>query len=296
MRSLGYILAAAMLGGAAYIYGAVAPRDGWFPWPFIQALGGAANPPDPAASGFNDPSRRAIVACAPLMGPNTAVLLTLGQSNAGNYGAASYTATQPVVNFNVADGRCYSAMDPLLGATGSGGSPWTRLGDKLVAAAAYDKVVLIPIAVGDSSVIDWASGFARARLIAAIAGARAAGLSITHVLWHQGETDAINELRGGDYAGHLRVVVAAIRALGVRAPVFIAQASLCAASPRNDDIRAGQHALVAPADGIFAGPDTDSLVGPEMRFDGCHFTAHGLDAHADMWLDVLTTAAPPPET
>ena len=299
MRPLGQVLAAALLVAASYIYGVVSHRDRLFPWPLIQALaspGGAASVPDRAAPGYAGSRGRAKVACATLIGPKTAVLLTLGQSNAANYGEAPYAATQPVLNFNAADGGCYLAGDPLLGATGSGGSPWIRLGDLLVAAAVYDKVVLVPIAVGSSSVVDWAWGDAHARLVAAVHSAQSAGFSITQVLWHQGETDANNGMPGDEYARHLTVVVRSLRALGVQAPIFIAQASLCTGSPQNEDIRAGQRAVVAQGDGVFAGPDTDTLDGSEMRFDGCHFTARGLDAHANQWFTVLTKAAPPPKT
>src|SRR5262249_46459732 len=42
------------------------------------------------------------------------------------------------------------------GATGSDGSPWCPLGDRLVAAGFASSIVLCPIAVGGASGFEWA--------------------------------------------------------------------------------------------------------------------------------------------
>lgn len=270
-------VALAALVVIAFIVGAISQRDPLFS-PAHDELG------------FVDTGGRTKIGCATLTAPNTAVLLTLGQSNAGNHGEAPFVPTEAVFNFDPADGACYTAREPLLGATGSGSSPWTRLGDRLIAASLYDKVVIVPIAIGGSSVTDWASGDGHTRLVSAVRGVVSAGLSISHVLWHQGETDAINGMSGETYARHLTAVLRSVRTLGVSAPIYIAQASLCMDSPRNDDIREGQRAVVTRLEGIIAGPDTDTLTGPDMRYDGCHFTAQGLDAHAELWFEAMTKA------
>jgi len=64
---------------------------------------------------------------------NPSVLRIIGQSNGGNHGETRHVARQAVFNFNALDGLCYQACDPLLGATGDGGSPWCILGDALIA-------------------------------------------------------------------------------------------------------------------------------------------------------------------
>jgi len=90
--------------------------------------------------------------------PRLGVLLTAGQSNAGNHGEERLKPTADVYNLNIFDHGCYVAQDPLLGTTGDGGNLFTQLGQLLVERGVYDAVVLVPIAVGGSSVEDWAPG------------------------------------------------------------------------------------------------------------------------------------------
>ncbi|XSC43585.1 hypothetical protein ACF1BQ_037650 [Bradyrhizobium sp. RDT10] len=67
-----------------------------------------------------------------------------GQSNAANYGTTRHAAREAVDNFDPATGKCFAAADPLLGTDGIGGSFATRLGDILVQAGRYDRVILVP--------------------------------------------------------------------------------------------------------------------------------------------------------
>lgn len=279
MRPFLYALATVALVVVAYVAGTMSPHGPLMP--FRTDADGASR------MGFSDTDGRTKVDCATLTEPNTAVLFTLGQSNAGNYGQSADVPAQHVFNFNPADGACYTASEPLLGATGDMSSPWTRLGNRLVAASLYDTVIIVPIAIGDSSITEWAWGDGHMRMVSAVRGVLTAGLSITHVLWHQGETDAIDAMTSKPYQQHLAIVLKSLRALGVAAPIYIAQASLCKDTPRNDAIRQGQRAIIDQFEGVTIGADTDTLTGPDMRYDGCHFTARGLDAHAGLWFDAL---------
>jgi hypothetical protein len=119
----------------------------------------------------------------------TAVIVVHGQSNAGNFGSARYTSREAVDNFDPFTGRCFAAADPLLGADGKGGSFATRLGDILIQAGRYDRVVVVPLAVGGISLsvlntegADWITN--------AITKMNAAGLTPTHFLFQHGESDA----------------------------------------------------------------------------------------------------------
>ena len=90
------------------------------------------------------------IAC-PIQDEKTAILLLVGQSNVTNYqGQRHQSADDQVVNF--VDGRCYRAASPLLGADGQGGETWTLHGNKLVQSGLYRAVILIPAAVGGSSI------------------------------------------------------------------------------------------------------------------------------------------------
>jgi len=217
--------------------------------------------------------------------PRVMVALVFGQSNAGNWGENRRVAGPRVFNFF--RGRYERARDPLPGANGNGGSVWTRLGDKLIAARLYDRVVFVPASISATEIAQWApGGLLHEDLLRNVREARQARLVFTHLLWHQGESDAALGTSAEDYQRRFLAMLSAIRALGVDAPVFVAVATRCGQYPPNEAIRAAQLGLVNPALGIFAGPDTDRL-GPEYRHDGCHLSDRGLDAHAEMWLQVI---------
>jgi hypothetical protein len=259
----------------------------------------AANAPSIDANGrsFNDVRDRARVDAAAASSGNAAVILTFGQSNASNAGRGCYTPREPVFNFNLLDGQCYAAQDPLLGPTETGGNFATRLADMLIERGAFDSVLIAPIAVGGSQVAEWTpSGRYHCRLKAVIDGIRNAGLRFTHLLWHQGETDAAYYPDADHYRACFMDLHDAIRDYGVDAPLFVAQATVGAVPPVAS-IREAQRSVVDPARRIFAGPDTD-MIGPEDRFDGCHMAESGLRKHAEMWLACIlrenTRHAPAP--
>jgi hypothetical protein len=99
---------------------------------------------------------------------------------------------------------------------------------------------------------------------------------------------------GGEYKALFLAMLARIRDFGVTAPVYVARASFCANGEhpyRNHEaVRAAQRGLVSLSRGIRPGPDTDTL-GTLDRYDGCHFSAAGLDRHAELWLTVLRRGA-----
>ena len=68
------------------------------------------------------------------------------------------------------NGRCYRAASPLLGADDQKGEPWTLLGNKLVQSGFYRTVILIPAAVGGSSVRRWAKGGDLNAMLVAVIG------------------------------------------------------------------------------------------------------------------------------
>src|SRR5215831_8045807 len=80
---------------------------------------------------FNDARDRVLVSRDDVFRGRTAAMLILGQSNAANSGAAPHVPARRVFNFNLFDGNCYLAKDPLLGATESRGNFATRMADML---------------------------------------------------------------------------------------------------------------------------------------------------------------------
>ncbi len=224
------------------------------------------------------------------------VFLVLGGSNAANHGELAYTAREDVSSFDFLRGQCYLAADPLPGASGIGGSVWSRLGDLLVGRGVFRSVLFVPVAFGDSYITDWIpSGRRHGRTGLALSRLRRGVgkqlLSFSGVLWQQGEAEA-NHTRMSEtvYRMHFYDIVADLRANGVFAPIFIARATLCEAGEhphRNQDaIRMAQTCLANPTQGILPGPDTD-VIGLNERTDGYHLSAQGLERCAELWFDAI---------
>jgi hypothetical protein len=213
------------------------------------------------------------------------VFLIIGQSNGGNHGETKHAAERSVFNFNLFDGLCYRACDPLLGATGDGGSPWCMLGDALIADGFVQSILLCPLSVGGATVGEWAPGGTyHHRMIYGIERLREAGFHPCYVLWHQGEADALYGTSADDYANAFRALAKSLRDLDIRAPIYVATASYFAVpegyGASQAVIRRAQQSLISPEDVILPGPDTDLI---RDRFDGCHMGSTGLREHAQMW-------------
>ncbi|MDB5227070.1 MAG: uncharacterized protein JWN78_1263 [Bacteroidota bacterium] len=224
---------------------------------------------------------------------DTVVLLVMGQSNAANFGETRYAAAcSQAVNFY--NGIYYPLSDPLYGAKGDGGSVWSRLGDMLIQNSFARVVIIAPVAIGGTSIQQWKpSGVNNHFITETIAALQAKGLKITHVLWHQGESNhaSMNPLvtpvqNGQQYTHDFLELVAQLRSLGVNAPIFPAIATHCGVTANDTVLESAQRHLANDSLGIFNGPNTDSL-GNEYRFDQCHFNTNGLHVHALLWKEIL---------
>jgi hypothetical protein len=92
------------------------------------------------------------------------------------------------------------------------------------------------------------------------------------------------------YVAAFLSMVKTIRDIGVTAPIYIARATRCG-DHTSEAIRDAQRSLATLQPGLRAGPDTDALVGADVR-DGCHLTGLGLLRHAALWRDVLADDIP----
>jgi len=258
------------------------------------------------------PQLRKVVPCDRFVGQDvakTAVLLTFGQSNGGNHGGSRFIGRPGVANFDFRTGKCYHAEDPLIGATGLAGSPWTRLGDKLVGRGINDAVLIVPISIGGTYINQWAPGGQfHGRLLGTLDKLQETGIKPTAFLWHHGEADSRLSYKPGEYSTAFLGIVKAIRDHGLEADIYAAQATVCEQYNdyieeddfRNVDIdrqvrvaeaqeafRREVRALPALGSGIRLGPDTDAI-NPAGRRDDCHFADSGQDAHAEAWFMALT--------
>ena len=223
-------------------------------------------------------------ACEPVS-DRTAVIVVHGQSNAANYGNTRYSAREAVDNFDPSSGKCFAAADPLLGTDGAGGNFATRLGDILIQAGRYDRVILVPLAVEGAS-LSVLDNEQAGRIDNAIAKLRAARLTPTHFLFQQGEKDAMLTTTQEQYVSLLHRIVTRFRAAGFEAPFYLSQSSKCdIVEPNNRAaVRAGQLAAISDRLNIRPGPDTD-MIGNDGRnpHDGCHMNELGTLANAALW-------------
>ena len=225
----------------------------------------------------------------PKQTPRTAVLLIAGQSNAANSGAQRHQTRHPDRVLNFISGRCYVAASPLLGATGFAGEPWTLMADELIEQGAFDRVILAPLAVGGSNIAQWAKGGALNISTIPLVQDLVTHYRVTHVLWHQGESDFALRTDPAQYKESFLSFADTLRANAVDAPVFVSTATRCLPGwSALNPIRAAQHELASIEPRFKAGVDTDLLLSAQDRYDDCHMADSGEVKSARAWAAILT--------
>ncbi len=217
-----------------------------------------------------------IMVNCPAQDARTAVILAMGQSNIANEteppppGAAAHPNL-----FNFYKGQCAAAATPLLGASGTGGEWLSLLGDALIRSGRYDKVVLVPAAVGGQRILRFAEGDLR-DMLDETAAAVASRYRVTHALWHQGESDFAGGTDPDAYRAMFHKIVERLRKSGVDAPIFLSTATYCPSMAPWRATNAIQKAQRPDENlGVFAGVDSDAFDETKGRFDGCHLSRRG---------------------
>lgn len=213
------------------------------------------------------------------------VALTFGQSNSANFALNKYDPVRDVQAYAVG-GIYVHAADPQPGADGPLGSVWSRLGDKLIEAGLYDQVVFISIGQGGTMVQQWSDDYLNRRLINTLDDLNEHGIVPTHFFWHQGESDKNAGTSKADYITHFLKVRETIRSRGFTAPIYVSHATY-SNGLYSTEVYDAQTELVQNYVDLRQGPDTDTLTTPDYRYDNAHFNDKGVNAHADLWMDVL---------
>jgi hypothetical protein len=266
-----------------YIDGVIVGRYQIFPYKYLSTLKSWVS-----SSDLEKLRGRTSVDFSVLAGKKNMVVLTFGQSNAANFGETPFAA--PVGVYNFSNGTLYGAMDPMLGASGTKGSVWTRLGKMIVERRYFDNVVFITIGEGGSEIRRWApGGDLNQRLNEAIREAQKSNLVITHLLWHQGEADSVLGTGKVKYKVMFQTMLESIRSAGCMVPIYVAASTRGSGREPSTDIRQAQRELIDSKKGIFPGPDTD-LLGYDYRYDGTHFSTRGLEIVAEGWVNSLFKA------
>lgn len=194
------------------------------------------------------------------------VLIVAGQSNLSDVAPSAYSPTNAsaIDVMNTDNGAVYAAVDPLVGCslTYSGGNPALRLADNLIIAGKFDRVILVPITVGGSSVADWATGTSANRIPVAMQRLAAKGFTAqtnvtVAIIWGQGETDNSLGTTQGAYTTALNTVIANSVAAGFGGRFFVATQSWQGTSV-SAAIQAAQAAVLGG--NVKAGPNADVMI------------------------------------
>jgi hypothetical protein len=214
--------------------------------------------------------------------PGTMIALTFGQSNSANSAETLYTPHNPILNY--AKGKLYVAKDPMLGASGLGGSVWGILGDRLVDSGLFKKVVFIPIGIGSTTISCWADSSCNEKLIATLKALQKNKIVLTHILWHQGEEDG--NTTKAEYKKSLGKIVATIRSYGQQAPFYCSLASYNTKGVHLQILEA-QKEFIDQTRNVLIGSRTDAISDPGDRFQQVHFSAQGMRKYADSWYKAI---------
>ena len=269
----------------AYVYGVMSFKFRILPYPQITSIFNALKGKDRLSHIFRNTSHREKTPCVSEASEETMVLVVIGQSGAANTGDTQYSSNERVLNFF--EGECYMAVDPLLGATYIGGSIWTRFGDLVIKEGLYNKVVIVPVAVGGTTAKAWAhEKELKGLLNNTVKYIKAKGMGTTHVFYMQGEADTLYKTTQKDYEKHLKNLIGYLRTQGIVSPVWISITTRVNEGV-SQHIREAQKNIIDSTDNVFAGPDTDTVDGREYRYDGVHFSGKGMDRLSTMWLESI---------
>ena len=227
--------------------------------------------------------------CATVAPAGALVVLALGQSNAANHGVLE--TGSPRIALLSAEG-CTWATDPLPGATGQGGSVWSRLPTALAKRPGLPPVLLSVLAVDASSVADWTRPDSplRARLQQHLDQMARWGYPPELVLWYQGEADARLNTPASQYRLGLQALAGALQtAAGSPRKILLAHSTVCR-SAASAALSGAINQLVASDPRFGQGPDLDHGLQRNQRYDGCHLSGAGLARAAELWADAVQIA------
>jgi hypothetical protein len=224
------------------------------------------------------------------------IYVTAGQSNSANFAANEAPQDDRISARTSTTASTWTlATAPLPISNGDGGSVWTWLANKLIAAEDIP-IGLVSLGVGGSPASSWTSGGGNynARLKPAVQSLPLNGFRAA--LWHQGETDSIGGVTAVTHAGYLNAMVSQSRIdAGWPIPWCLAEVSYHGSSniSAQEPIAAGQRMSIHGDPLTFFGPSTDEL---HLQGGGSlHFNAVGTNTHAQLWSEILlgnVTVAP----
>lgn len=242
------------------------------------------------------------------------VLIVAGQSNLTDVAPSLFSPVNgsALDAMNINDGAIYAAVDPLPGCslTFSGGNPALRLADALVTGGFFARVIIAPIAIGNTAVADWATGADASRFAVIMQRLAARGITpaMTNVtfavIWGQGENDTNIGTSQASYTASLNAVISASRAAGMSGRWFVAEQSWNG-NMVSSAVEAAQAAVVNNPSGVYVGPNADALIGSACSGVACrqsldpggstnlHFSDAGSASYASAWQTSMHASGSP---
>lgn len=287
---------------------AIAQRSGAStPDPFYMGEYYGCGGPWLCNTGFTDVSGKTARNQTVNTGIKNLVLIIAGQSNRAAEAPSAYTPTNGTAldNFNPYSNQVFAQADPPLGATnpltslpgGGVGFIGGRIADKFVSGGQFDRVVLVPIAIGSSSVAQWATnGILQNRLCAAYKRVVAAGFgpktNVTVAIeWGQGETDTVLATSQGNYTTSLNSVISNVKACGFGGRFFVAVETWDAGAV-SSGVQAAQAAVVDSVT-VFASGNIDTLNAANRIADNTHLNDAGIAAAATLVYNAMHASGAP---
>lgn len=209
--------------------------------------------------------------------------IVFGQSNVANYVVSPHEMPRAMGVKVFYNGKCFEAKDPLPGASGDRGSLWTRLADKIGKESSRNRILIIPIAVANTKVNDWAPGGTLNDLLERrLEQMKDMGYFADFAIMQIGESD------GGDNTDlmsfRMDYEYLANRLKKISNILYISPTSGCG-SDKNLNIRAAE-LEIGRSVGASIGVDMDSI-GRRYRANICHLTPDGADIVSSMWASLL---------
>lgn len=210
------------------------------------------------------------------------ILFTTGDSNmAGVAPSGTVLVNSTVIdNFNIYDGVIYKAADPLLGCNFSGlgiGGISGKVADKIISGGRFDRVIIVPIAIGGTTTNIWAAGgVLYTKLSTAVDKLARMGITpstnVTFTLINQIGANEPGQTPTA-YASNVRSMVIKAQSLGFSGKVFIPIYSMLL-GVTDAGVQAGEALLVDNITYFTAG-NIDSLSNIYRQADVTHFTDAG---------------------
>lgn len=235
------------------------------------------------------------------------VLISAGQSQATSINPTLYTPsnTTSIDNLNVYDGGSYAVGGPLLGCQSSSQGPGNvtaRVADLLIGNGIFDHVLMVPIAIGSTTIADWSTGNMAQRFTVALRRLASRGITPSTtgwtfaVIWWHGETDGIAGTTAAVYTAGMNTVLANMAVEGFTGSNcrFFINTETWASGVTYPAIQTGQaNAVIGQPTKFFTGGNVDSLNATNRQADNTHFNDIGAAAAATLVYNAMHASGAP---